>query len=107
MPSYIIKLEHNGESRYLEWSTIVDAPVTYGMPLEEFKVSYIQRYRHSTLQALEERLKRVEQTGISAIDYGSIEELIAVNRAGPNETELTLEEIIRDYFYEPRKGLPD
>lgn len=39
MPRFIIKLTDpkDGLSYYLIWSTVVDAPVTYGLSLDEIK----------------------------------------------------------------------
>jgi len=52
---------------YFEWSTMVDAPVTYGMSLENFKRYYETEYGRSSLIDLESRLKRVELTGCSSL----------------------------------------
>jgi hypothetical protein len=93
MPRYIIKLA----DKYLEWSTIVDAPVTNGMSLEEFKEYYKSEYGVQGLNGLEERLKRVEEKGTSSIYEGSVDEVISGNRAGDNEKKLTKEEIIEKY----------
>jgi len=81
---------------HLEWSTIVDAPVTYGMSLTEFKDWYILEYGRSSIDDLNQRLERVEKTGTSAFDF-SLDSILSCNRAGPKETELTKEELIEKY----------
>lgn len=91
MPNYIIKLD----DYYLEWSTIVDAPISWGMKLEEFKKYYKEFYVLSDSN-LEDRLKRVEEKGTSAF-LGKLDDVIKNNRAGKNETCLTKEEIIEWY----------
>jgi hypothetical protein len=93
MAKYIVKIK----DKYLEWSTIVDAPITYGMSLNEFKEHYKEQYGANAMRSLQDRLKRVEKYGTSAIEGMSIENLIAGNRAGEDETELTLADIERDY----------
>lgn len=97
MGKFIAKID----GKYLEWSTVVDAPVTYGMTLEEFEDYYRQQYGEQGMRGLPDRLARVETKGSSAHptawDDGSLESLIACNRAGPDETELTLEEIAAAY----------
>lgn len=93
MGRYLIKLD----GKYLEWSTVVDAPVTDGMTLEELKASTFQRKGEHGLKVLAERLERVEETGISAHYYKDVDELITHNRAGEGETCLTKEQIIAFY----------
>jgi hypothetical protein len=92
MPHYIIKIK----DRYLEWSTIVDAPVTYGMTLDELK-SYIKsEYGTQGLADLPNRLKRVEGTGTSSF-VSTLQNTLDGNRAGENETTLTIDEIYQKY----------
>ena len=104
MSRIIIKLD----GKYLEWSTIPDAPVTYGRTLEEFKQYYSDQYGPGGRAGLEERLKRVEETGTSSVRYKSVNELIEFNRAGRAETRLTVEQIIGFYCCHPqdRRGGP-
>lgn len=83
---------------YLEWSTVVDAPVTYGMSLDEFKKYYLQEYGEYGRMSLQDRLERVEKTGMSSIaPYKSLKELIVRNHAGPNGRSLHLHEIYKAY----------
>lgn len=91
MPRYICKIE----DKYFEWSTIVDAPVTYGMTLEEFTQYYREEYGEQGMRDLPERMERVEAKGTSALAYGSLDELLECNRAGENDEELTREEIAK------------
>lgn len=93
MGRFIVKLE----DYYLEWSTIVDAPVTFGMSLEQFKEYYQGEYGRSSMVDLERRLERAEKFGTSSLNDSRTDELIAGNRAGPNETSLTVEEIVKAY----------
>jgi len=93
MPRYIIKLgEH-----YLEWSTIVDAPVTYGMTLDDFKQYYQREYGLEGMRHLGERLARVEAKGTSAINHSDVKDTLAGNRAGEGETTLTRDQIYQAY----------
>lgn len=99
MGRYIIKLidPETQKEFYLEWSTIVDAPVTYGMTLEEFKQYYLEEYGRSSMDALEFRLARVNNYGTSSVKGKSLKEMIIGNRAGPNEETLTMEGILDTY----------
>jgi len=99
MPRYIVKMEKDGVEAYMEWSTIVDAPVTYLMPLEEFKDYYRDEYGRHGMNDLGDRMGRVEETGISAHDGVCVlKTLWSYNRAGSGETQLTKDEIWQKYY---------
>jgi hypothetical protein len=102
VPRYIIKLE----DQYLEWSTVVDAPVTFGMSLEEFTEYYKVEYGCRAMRfEFKDRMDRVEKTGTSALLYDSVDEVIEHNRAGKDETCLSKEQIID--FYIRNKDNPE
>lgn len=98
MPRYIMKLTDPQDecAYYLEWSTIVDAPVTYGMALDDFRRYYRERYGTEGAARLPARLERVEATGCSAFN-DSVDGLLATNRAGPDESKLNLEGVLDRY----------
>lgn len=103
MPKFIIKMEKDGEERYLEWSTIVDAPVTYGMTYDEFLEYYRVEYgAHSMDNLVGEhgRMQRVHAKGTSERDAKSVHDTIIPNRADDKETELTYDEIWQKYVVE-------
>lgn len=100
MPTYIIKINDpkDNQDYYLEWSTVVDAPVTYGLSLEDFKEYYKDRYGRDGMARIDERLVRVEQTGTSSQMPGdNLDEMLVANRAGPDETEIDKEGILERY----------
>lgn len=68
MGRYIIRITDDTDKKdyFLEWSTIVDAPVTYGMSLEEFEQYYRHEYGESGMRELPGRLERVKENGTSA-----------------------------------------
>lgn len=87
MGRYVAKL---GEDAYVEWSTVVDAPVSWVCP------------RDKAVQAwTEERVGRADANGTSILDgfpAGTTpEEIAAGNRAGPREATISVEEIIAAY----------
>lgn len=95
MAKFIVKLD----DYYLEWSTIVDAPTTYGMSEDEFREYYRDEYGRNGSLDLEERLERCKKYGTSMIPGHTPEDLIVCNRAGPEESELTLKQIKSVYCY--------
>ena len=95
MGRYIIKLE----DYYLLWSTIVDAPITLGMSLNEFKIYYRVEYGEKGMENLSARLIRVNKKGCSGFDT-TLDRLLDINRAGPDESKLTRLEIIDAYCHQ-------
>lgn len=79
MPRYIIKLN----DYYFEWSSIVDAPVTFGMKLEDFKEYYQEAYGIERMRDLDYRLERIEMFGTSSVTPTTPWDMIKGNRAGP------------------------
>jgi len=101
MPKFICKFTEGDQSWYLEWSTVVDAPTVFGMSLEEFKEYYKDEYGRQGMWDFDKRLERVEAKGTSSMMHNSVEEVISGNRAGKDETELTLKQIISYYCKYP------
>lgn len=99
MPRYIVKLHDDRDNKdyYLEWSTIVDAPVTYFMSKKEFEEYYKEEYGNSGMHDLKDRMERVEEKGTSAYMYDNALSVIECNRAGENGAELSLYELIDKY----------
>ena len=100
MPKDIIKLK----DRYLEWDTNIDAPITTGMTLKDFKVYYQNEYGNRGMRGLDEQLARVERVGTSHLHASSesLDLMFSFNRAGKNETTLTADQVYD--FYCVRQG---
>lgn len=92
MPQYIVKLK----DRYAMWSTIVDAPITNFVPLDEFTAWYRDRFGSEGMKTLPERLTRVEANGTSALDE-TLNDVINCNRAGEGERCLSHDELFERY----------
>ena len=107
MPRYICKLKDNKTNvdYYLEWSTIVDAPVTFGVDFEEFKEYYLQKYGVSSICDFRKRMEIVNTKGCSSPDYNNVEEIVSCNRAGFKEEDITLDQIVE--WYCVKKKEPD
>lgn len=89
MSKHIIKVA----DRYMEYSTIVDAPVTAPMTLEEFTAYYKAEYGRAEMRDLPYRLRRVDEVGTSSLLDTCWHETIAGNRAGePDQRSLSPEE---------------
>lgn len=93
MSRAIVKIK----DKYFIWSSIVDAPITYGLTLDQLKEWHKEEYGRSV--DIEERLERVEKYGTSLQRFTNVEKLIRLNRAGDNEEQLTLDEIYEKYSF--------
>ena len=89
------------DDRYLYWSTIVDAPVTYLMTAEEAREHHRRRYGSTSMDRYTQMIACADQKGVSGLwndsIYEDVQDLIRNNRAGPEESELTLDEIKKKY----------
>ena len=95
MPKYIAKLKEDG---YVEWSTIVDAPVTYILTREHMLAHLDAEYGRSSFEGNRERLDRADKYGTSCIDTNfSLEELLLCNRAGDKTRSISLKKILQKY----------
>lgn len=93
MPKYIVKLS----DKYLEYSTICDAPVTFGMSRDEMRAYLIERYGTAEEAETDRRLDRCDAIGTSSMMDTSAEDALSYNRAGPCEVTLTVDEIKTAY----------
>lgn len=90
---------------YLEWSTVVDAPVAFGMTLPALRRHIAQEYGRTGLRELPSRLARVEKVGISSTYVESLAQWLAGNHAGPAGSPLTPDEIHEAYcLRQPIRG---
>lgn len=89
---------------YLEWSTVCDAPLTWGMTRAQLKELLVDRGDGDVV--VESRLARVDKNGSSCIAGGpwSADDVVLSNRAGPNESNLSKAELV--YWYCVRKERP-
>ena len=65
--------------------------------LEQLKSFYKEEYGSSGMKDLPERLWRADEEGCSSM-FENLESLLICNRAGPNESKLTYEEIIQEFL---------
>jgi len=89
----IIKLD----KFYLIWSSIVDAPTTYGMTLEELEDFCRREWGEAAKILLPTLLSRTDACGTSILWHRNVDDTILCNRAGPNETSITMQQIYRAY----------
>ena len=92
-----IILYHKGA--YNVYSTISDAPIFESAITLAQLESYIQK-RHGRVgyQTLPERLQRAHESGSSGFVDDDLESAISANRAGPNESHLTVRQFVDQYL---------
>ena len=82
---------------YMEWSTTLSAPLTYGLSLTEFKKYYKNHYR-GNCSDLDDRLSRVKEHKTSEYPpMNDLKGLLKCNRAGKNGEYLTQEKILERF----------
>lgn len=101
MGRFMVKLS---DDEYLEWSTVVDAPVTEIMDAEHTK-KYMQAAcfdgngRRITHEDWKVRWDFMQETGSTMRSWPEdIESLLRFNRAGPEESRLTTIEDFRRFY---------
>ena len=82
---------------YFLWSTVVDAPVTFGMNLEGFQEFMRYEYGNRGMEDLQQSLERARERGTSWVCGPTFDEMIKFNRAGENESTLSREQLIEWY----------
>ena len=93
MPQRIVRLK----DRYLEWSTLVDAPVSQAMTREKLDAYMRNRLGDTYMEQTHPlRMKTVDKWGTSREGL-TAEELVAYNRAGPDESSISIDEILQRY----------
>lgn len=97
MPRFTLRLDTPRGQRFMEWSTVVDAPVTWGVPLREYKRYYKERYGSDGMKHLATVLADIERTGAATAFGETAEQAVLCNRAGRGETGLTLQQIIEHW----------
>ena len=93
MGQYIVKLK----DRYLIWSSVVDAPLCTCDTLDDLTTWIRQTSGTEGLRELPARMARVEAKGTSSLGDDSAVDTIWLNRAGPDESTLTIEGIYRHF----------
>ena len=94
MPHYILKIKTTKGPRYVDWSTIWDAPTSKALTRAEVKKHWKVNYGAEVSADIDDRLKDADKYGTDDLDHRSVKQIIAGNRAGPRESELTLTQII-------------
>jgi len=103
MPRCICCVEDRGKRYFLLWSTVVDAPVSDGMELDQFKNYMKALYGTEGWPDLDKSIERAIENGNSFhTPYDkTFEDFIKGNRAGQDEEELTLKQLIKFYIRDP------
>ena len=92
MPHYVLKIKGKERTRYMIWSTIVDAPIYYDMDYEDVRKYWNEQFGRQGMLGFKRMMEEVEKTG-SSIGQ-SPREIIKGNRAGKNERPLSYDRIV-------------
>lgn len=79
---------------YFEWSTIVDAPLTKGMSLQDFRQYYKEEYGNRGLEEFNRKwISEVEKYGTSAGIGHSVQSLL--DERALSRSTITLQQLIQ------------
>jgi len=92
MGHILIKLKSTPEIEncYLIYSTIVDAPITYGATKKQIRNWYKKEYGRQGLEGMDNRFEKAENK-----DW--VMRVIALNRAGENGKHLSYKKMTEHY----------
>lgn len=93
MPTYIIKLSDKDRDYYFDWSTIVDAPVSKPMVLDEYKEYYSNKYGTEGMRELPERLARCDKFGYSGYSQDWLKDILSNNKASGSGKHMTKKQL--------------
>lgn len=102
MPQLIL----HKDGAYNLYTTVADG-ACYESALTLEQLEEVLRFEggQMAIDGLPVRLDRAHKTGCSALDGRTLEECIECNRAGPNETRLTVDEFVERYLTLPHNDL--
>ena len=112
MGQFIVKLD---EGKYVMWSSIVDAPVSYILNRKgivelafEKQISlwdskYNKASQNYEREQAEVRVKKADEKGTSSY-LDTLSHLLTFNRAGSKGTSIGKEKIIKKYTYKEESG---
>lgn len=101
MADGLLVLKRGREVRYVVWSTVVDAPITYGMTEDELREYIREKYGRRGVDELPARLERCAAKGTSFLGDRNHYDVVRSNRAGPGETCLSYKRIVEQYWQAP------
>jgi len=85
-----LKTKPQIENCYLVYSTIVDAPITYGATKKQIINWYKKEYGRQGLEGMDRRFEKAE-------DDNFVKSVICLNRAGENEKHISYKKMIQRY----------
>lgn len=104
MGKAIFKVDDNGKERFLVWSSIVDAPVTFACTAAQIVAFFVEEAREDATQMAKRMIERARASGSSSrMGVYTIANVAGGNRAGPDESALTEDEIIEFYVRQKKE----
>ncbi len=89
------------EGKYLVWSVEAKAPVSYGLDHSQVWDFVRDGWGIAAIGGIFGRMIIADKLGTSSRLYDSFEATVRGNRAGPNCSELTSEEIVEKFIRNP------
>lgn len=90
MGRYLVQLD----KYVVEWSTIVDGPLTEPLTRKEMERHLVKQYGIEGTRDLKERFERLDRKGTTSMFHESAEAAVRNNRAGPNESRISYDDLV-------------
>lgn len=94
---FILIRDEFGKEYFLDYSTISDSFCCKGLSEEKFLEYCINKYGNSSISTIKDKIEQCYKKGTSGYYDNNVSDTLCINRAGKNESYLTLYEIIEYY----------
>lgn len=106
MADFLVRFAEGDKECFMEWSTCSDGPATRPMSEAQLR-AYIKRQRGlDGLRDIDARLARCRHRGHSAHSTNGLESELSCNRAGLDETRMTVAQMVQYFLHDGGKGNP-
>lgn len=109
MVDFLVRFTDGKSECFMEWSTISDGPNTSPGTEADLRAYIKEQYGQVGMHKLDERIIRCRHRGHSlrgTESNSSLEEALACNRAGKDETRMTVAQMVDYYLHCGGKGEP-
>jgi hypothetical protein len=106
MVDFIVRFADGDKECFVGWSTISDGPTTTPGSEADLRAHIQKHHGLSGLRDIDARLARCRHRGHSMHCATSLEEELNCNRAGRDETRMTVAQMVQYFLHDGGKGEP-
>lgn len=106
MVDFLVRFAYGDKECFVEWSTISDGPNSVPLSEAQLRARVQKHHGLSGLLLLDARLARCRHRGHSMHCATSLEQELNCNRAGLDETRMTVAQMVQYFLHDGGKGKP-